>query len=116
MGKAVAPRNKSRIIVAACTGHHTVREQTPVAGVKNDVPRRNFGEIGALDGNQITRKDGRYHACAEHTKTDSAKPTDNFTCQATPQRSGRVLRSPHKSSIQRAMRPSGWSGICFRGQ
>jgi len=43
VGKPVTARDKSRVIVAACAGHHTVREQTPLARVKYDFPWRNFG-------------------------------------------------------------------------
>lgn len=106
VGKPVAARNEPRIVVAARAGHHTVREQTAVTRVKHDFPWQNFGKIGALDRNQITWKDGRYHARAEDTKTNSPEPTDNITCQATRQRRARVLRFPHKSSVQRAMRLS----------
>jgi hypothetical protein len=38
VGKPVAARDESRIIVAVCTGYHTVREQTPFARVKHDLP------------------------------------------------------------------------------
>jgi len=49
--KTVTAREESRIIMAARAGHHPVREQTPLAQVKYDLPRRNFAKAGSLDGN-----------------------------------------------------------------
>jgi hypothetical protein len=100
VGKPVATRNESRIVVAARAGHHTVREQTVVTRVKHDLAYGNFADIGALDRNQITWKNGGHHARAEDAKTNSPEPTDNITCQATRQCRARVVRFPHKSSIQ----------------
>jgi hypothetical protein len=82
--------------VAARAAHHAVREQTPLPRVKDDLPARNSGEAGALDGNQITWKDGGYHAGAEDAEANFPERADNFTCQATRERCRYFLRSVHK--------------------
>jgi hypothetical protein len=106
VGKPVAARNEPRIVVAARAGHHTVREQTIVTRVKHDLAYGNFAEMGAPDRNQITWKNGGHHARAEDAKTNSPEPSNNITCQAARQCRARVLRFPHKSSVQPAMRLS----------
>ena len=84
MGKPVASRDESRIIMTLMVTrvtHDPVRKQPPLAHVKDDLSWRNFGYAGALNGNQIAGKNGRYHARAKHTETDCSKSADDFIRQ-----------------------------------
>ena len=88
MAEPVAARYQERFTLSceglpgtARAGHHAVSEHSPLARVQHDFPAGNFGYTGALDGNQITGKDGRHHAGAEDTETYFSECADNISRQ-----------------------------------
>jgi hypothetical protein len=70
-------------------------EQSPLLREKHDFSGRNFAQASALDGNQITWKDGRGHAGAEDTQTHFTECADNFARQTTRQRRQHIPTTTH---------------------
>jgi hypothetical protein len=100
----VAARNEERLFGTSRTGQHPMNEKPFLARVQYDFPTRNFGNVGAPDGNQVTRKNGRHHARAENTKTNFSKCADNFSGKTACQPRRCILWLIHECSKRQAMR------------
>jgi len=88
MTQAIAARNQARFHGTAHNGrrfaiHNPMDNESSFPQKHHDFSRRNFPQAGALDGNQITWKDGRNHAGPGNAQADFAECADYFLCQST---------------------------------
>ena len=88
LAKAIAACNQARFRGSAFNDgrlaiHNPMDNESSFPQKHHDLSRRNFPQAGALDGNQITWKDGRNHAGAGDAQADFAEFADDFLCQST---------------------------------